>query len=632
MVLTNQDPNTVLVNPKLILFAFHLCRELTQDKTPDSEDIWLRCAEVGRFLHIPEIESLPQSIPSNQSQSTNNFPLSTLQEKFIDLLSEKRLIKFCHPPTDKLPHRRGGIYPFRLHDTNVVDLTIDYQQDRFPIERLKYLNPKGCLLPSKINASLGQTLLLFDRRLNSANCNVKIALTSIKSFIGSSDENYLIPELIGQGRFLGSNIYEFENDVFDPTQRIHFLVWFATSRETIAREKSGKYCIPLYQLLCSRHKIQFVYDRARREYQRARQLYGEIEPIINEFSWLKIEQNEWLKQELRKMKRNTRNRQLRQQIELLLARSEQNEWLKDELNKIKISTNDCQLQQQIDMLLNRSELNTPEQNEWLKDELNKIKTSTNDCQLQQQIDILLNRLGFELSDLVEEHIQQVSNKRLEAKLRQSQQRRLQKLENWLIQIPQKSVDYARCLRNIQTNLITININARNYERYEKHLQDLALPEDDLGFWTNFLADDCSQYREQIGYDLEYLTSGKALFERTIDSVRGLVAIDAQKQQLAEDIAEEERDRRIELWVTVVGSGLAVSALTSAIMPEPVQLLLEHYHIEYKHTWYGNQGSLLAWNVIFHSTIGILAAILVAIVFRSVIESFSRFLGNRVRRR
>lgn len=561
MTITNPNLDTVLVNPRLSLFAFHFCKELTQDETLDSKDIWLRCAEVGKLLHIPEVELLPQLISSNGSQPENGFPLSTLLEKFTELLPQQHLINFCNLATDKLPNRQGGIYPFRLHDTNTVDFTISYECDRFPIDRLKYLNPQGCFLPDKIDASLGQTLLLFDRRLNSTDNDVKIAQASIESFVSPSDDNLPLPKLIGQGKFLGSNIYEFKNDILDPTRRVHFLVWFATSAETITQENSGNYCVPLYQMLCSRHKIQFAYYQARQVYKQARQLYGEIEPVINSFSKLKTKQNEWLKAQLAEIKTNTRDRKLRQQIELLLSHPES-----------------------------------------------------------------------QLSDSIEQYIREVSNKRLEAKFKQSQQIRLQKLENWLIQIPQKSVDYARCLRDMQTNLTTIAINALNYNRYVNRLQELALPEDDLGFWTNFLEEDCNQYREQIGYDLEYLMSGKALFDRTIDSIRGLVAIDAQKQRLVEDMAEDERDRRIELWVTVVGSGLAVSALTSAIMPEPVQLLLKHYQIEYEHTWYGNQGSLLAWNVIFHSAIGILAAILVAIVFRSAIESFSRFLGNRIRRR
>jgi small-conductance mechanosensitive channel len=86
-------------------------------------------------------------------------------------------------------------------------------------------------------------------------------------------------------------------------------------------------------------------------------------------------------------------------------------------------------------------------------------------------------------------------------------------------------------------------------------------------------------------------------------------------------------------VTVVGSGLAVSSLTSAIVAEPVQSIFAYYHLKnYQQTWYGNPASLLFLNVLFHSLVGILSAILVAVVAKEAIEKFIRFLGDRVRKR
>ncbi|MEM7590134.1 MAG: hypothetical protein AAF383_01190 [Cyanobacteria bacterium P01_A01_bin.83] len=164
------------------------------------------------------------------------------------------------------------------------------------------------------------------------------------------------------------------------------------------------------------------------------------------------------------------------------------------------------------------------------------------------------------------------------------------------------------------------------------LQQLGSPTDDLGFLANFLNNDSWQYQKQIEYDLKYLNSGKTLFDRTIESIRGLLSIDAQKQQIIEDLAEGERDRRIEFLLTVVGSGLAVSALTSAIMPELVQPLFKSHNEQYQQTWYGNPANLLTINVFLHSVIGIVTAIFVAVVFRRAIESFWAFFGDRIRKR
>jgi hypothetical protein len=68
------------------------------------------------------------------------------------------------------------------------------------------------------------------------------------------------------------------------------------------------------------------------------------------------------------------------------------------------------------------------------------------------------------------------------------------------------------------------------------------------------------------------------------------------------------------------------------MPEPIQPLLNNYQVKYEQTWYGNQASLLAMNVLFHSMIGILSAMLVAVVFRGAIDGFIRFLSDRIRQR
>ncbi len=558
MTATNVTPEDILVQPKLVLLAFHLCRELTQEKTADAESIWSNLAGVGSLLNIPQLEQLPQLIETTQeNKSENNF---SLQEKITELLPNS-VLTFESSATDSLPSLQGGIYPVRMQDTYAADITINCNSDRFSVNDLSHLNPQGCLLPSYIRPSLGQTILICDRRTTSIDEPETLAYNSVKA-IAKSENNSSLPLLTGKGTLLGGKIYQFTDDLLNPTLRKNFLVWLLTDAKTKDLEKQGDYYHPLLNLLCSRHKIQFCHYQARQSYKQARKLYGEIEPIINQFSRLKIEQNQWLKTELTTIKDNTRDRQLKQQIELLL---------------------------------------------------NDFTHSS-------------------FTDRIEQYLQEVSNKRIEEKLRQSQQQRLQKLETWLIEIPQKSVDYARCLRDLQTNLTNIAINAQNYEFNLHRLQTLSLPHDDLGFLETFLHQECRQYRQQISYDLEYLTSGKDLFDRTIESIRGLVEIDAQKQQLIEDLAEDERDRRIELWVTVVGSGLAVSALTSAIMPEPVQPLLKHYQIQYEQTWYGNQASLLVWNVLLHSAIGILAAILVAVVFRSAIESFLKFLGDRIRKR
>lgn len=562
-----QTPRDSLVNPKLTLIAFHLCKELTQEKAVDGELIWSNLAGVSSYLGIHELQQLPQLIQQGQALNRDRTiedlesdrSLFTQKEKIEELLPSK-VLNFEHPATENLPAIEGGIYPTRIHDTYAVDLTINYASDRFPINLLSTANAEGCLLPSQINASIGQTLILFDRRLHPVENYADIATASVKE-ISKTDNDSTVPNLVGKGKLLGGEIYQFTGDRLDPTQRKHILVWLLSSNKTLELEAEGSYYNPLVNLLCSYHKIEFAYYQARQAYKQARRLYGEIEPIINSFSQIKTQQNQWLS------------------VELI-----------------------------------------------------QLKDKTGDRRLKQIITTLLSSPEVELSSRIKEHLQEFHNKKLENKLIESQQQKLEQLEQWLVRVPQTSVDYARCLRDMESHLTTIEVNALNYERELHRLQQLGSPTDNLGFLANFLNNDCWQYQKQIEYDLKYLNSGKTLFDRTIESIRGLLTIDAQKQQIIEDLAEGERDRRIEFLLTVVGSGLAVSALTSAIMPELVQPLLKSHNEQYQQTWHWNQASLLAANVLLHSAIGIVTAIFVAIVFRRAIESFWAFFGDRIRKR
>ena len=206
---------------------------------------------------------------------------------------------------------------------------------------------------------------------------------------------------------------------------------------------------------------------------------------------------------------------------------------------------------------------------------------------------------------------------------------LQQLEEWLVQIPENSVNYNLCLRDIKTQLTTIEINSQNYQTSLQRLQNLNPDGNDLVFWSNFLTVDSHRFQQQISYDIEYLLPGKELFEPTIDSIRALVEISAQKQQIAAEKKEKERERSIGVWVTVVGSGLAVSGISSSVMSQqPAELLFDYSQLKnYQQHWYGNPFSLLFLNLLFHSVIGILSAILVGIFARGVIAKFIGWIGN-----
>ena len=557
MTLIHNQQEIILVKPKITLFAFQLRQELTQETPVDAEEIWSNLAQVGELLKIKELQNLEASIADNAPLLNNQTTLAR-DEKIQELLPKDRVISLDYSSTEELPSFTGGIYPVRLHDIYCVDLTIRYQQDDFSLDNLSKINPNGCLSPNYIKASLGQTLLFFsqiaDYTQNTAT-NARAILAQLIAHCKRNDADRFW--LRGEGILLGGKIYEFTENLSNPVENNHILVWLANEAQTLDKEALGDYYQPLVDLLCSQKKIQLAYYQSRQRYKEGEQYYRQIEPIVQQFSQWETEKNNQLQQELKGLIEKTRNRKRKKLLQGLIDNS-----------------------------------------------------------------------ASAISNKTTAYLQQYNDRRLEAKLQQLSQQQLQQLEQWLVQIPEISVNYTLCLRDIKTQLTTIEINRINYQTSLQGLQNLNPKRDDLAFLSKFLTADSDRFEQQVSYDLDYLLPGKELFEPTIDSIRGLVEISAQKQQIAAENKQKERERSIGVWVTVVGSGLAVSGISSSVMPKSAELLFDYYQIEnYQQNWYGNSFSLLFLNLLFHSAIGILSAILVGIFARGAISKFIGLISD-----
>ncbi len=125
MTATPSNQEIILIHPKITLFAFQICKELTQEKPADAEEIWSNLAEVGNLLTIKPLQKLPQLIGDNAS-SSSSCPILARDKKIQPLLSNEKggIATFDNPPSDELPGFKGGIYPVRVNDTYCVDLTI----------------------------------------------------------------------------------------------------------------------------------------------------------------------------------------------------------------------------------------------------------------------------------------------------------------------------------------------------------------------------------------------------------------------------------------------------------------------------------------------------------------------------
>ncbi len=280
--------NQAVNKPKLMLFAFQLRNNLALGDEPVKEADalwWDKCKEIGKKIHAPSLEF------SKQDFKTYNDKIGVPPEHYnpssdyLELLKERSL-KFTAIPDKCKGELKGTIYPVQIHDTYAVDITLRYLAQNINIQQLSYLNYQGCLLPSQINASLGQTLLLFVQPVDENSSDFKsFANNCLNAILSTAQERLSVP-MLGEGKFLGSPIFEYESNqdnLTNLTKNIHILIWLNCGRTTDLEEK-GDYYQPLINLLICRHKILYAYSQARWCNQQARSIYKNLEANVKTFS------------------------------------------------------------------------------------------------------------------------------------------------------------------------------------------------------------------------------------------------------------------------------------------------------------------------------------------------------------
>jgi hypothetical protein len=136
------------------------------------------------------------------------------------------------------------------------------------------------------------------------------------------------------------------------------------------------------------------------------------------------------------------------------------------------------------------------------------------------------------------------------------------------------------------------------------LQKYGQANDDLSFLAQWLTT-INQHQHQLAVWQRYLASSQPLFQQLIDTVRGLVDIAAQEQAQAEERREMERDRTLQAAIAAVGTGLAVSGITSQVAPSAIVAMPAE----------PQQSSWLYWpafvtNALFHIVLGLCFALVV----------------------
>ncbi len=280
----NEPPQ--IRNPSITLYPFHLRNdgdEGYQQPAKNAEHIWQNLVDnVGEKFDFPELKSLKDNLicykDGKYDAAGENANLS-----YQKIIKDGKSLNFQPLTQPDCPKLYGSIEPMRIHDTYAADLTFYYDNATISVDNLRQLNPQGCLLPNQIQASIGQTLLLYAEPVVYGGYRA-LADKCVRAFLGEGIEPEL--KITAAGRLFGHPIFEYDN----PAQKSHILVWLQQNPETSDRITTD-FNHYLINLLFARSKVLFVYNQARESYRLGQQIANKLEKLLPEFTKIEYEPN-----------------------------------------------------------------------------------------------------------------------------------------------------------------------------------------------------------------------------------------------------------------------------------------------------------------------------------------------------
>lgn len=199
----------------------------------------------------------------------------------------------------------GLATPIRIHDTyglafNVRRPELEENGKKTNLLNpnfLELLNPSGCLMPTEIGSSLGQTLLLTVwyteekqwlpwKSLQNRQQLRELADNCLREFIPNE---YSCPDFYREGQLFGSPIFEYGV----PTQGkdyCHVLVWIFCEADT-DKKFTDRYS-SFVNLFCYLNKVVTAYQLSRKVHDVLRDEYQAIEPYLGEiFQGMPVDKN-----------------------------------------------------------------------------------------------------------------------------------------------------------------------------------------------------------------------------------------------------------------------------------------------------------------------------------------------------
>ncbi len=202
-------------------------------------------------------------------------------------------------------------------------------------------------------------------------------------------------------------------------------------------------------------------------------------------------------------------------------------------------------------------------------------------------------------------------------------------------LPQLDLKYSDLLVDLELYRFTIKTNTHNYFEKLQELQEKLPLDEDLSILSVFSDKIIPNYQEQIKINLSYFGHGFSRLDKAISSIRGIVQIEQAERDRAKEEADRAQDKQAEeqektrqLWITFVGTGLAVSGISSqSDAKQPLEAILSKLDLK---------GSLNCpkpedqpclnysfWFVVFHVFLGLAVGAFAAFIVDRMIHRGSK---------
>lgn len=281
-------------NFTISLLAFHLYSPfLESSETNDQEGklLWENLTQLGeKSLPFLGLKYLPHQLICYDKNGNYNLDFKAYENNWW-MSKSKQTIDLGVIEIEKFKIA-GNLQPFTLNDTYAADLTLTpkLSEEKLDISQLKKF-PINNLLPSSIQASLGETFLIYGEIKPEVNPQ-QVADECVENLFSSAQ---IEPVFISQSKLFNSLLFEYQGAELNPNHnqsqsfkilvllKIRSLSYLKNSNTETLKLAEETYEWIL-QLLCCRHKIDFIYQESRDIYLKARKSYGKLETQVETFS------------------------------------------------------------------------------------------------------------------------------------------------------------------------------------------------------------------------------------------------------------------------------------------------------------------------------------------------------------